>query len=281
MNLRAESPANPQIAKSNGPNGHKLVIVPAGQYAVGEKSHGLNPYRRVSLESYRIADAETTNAQFSAFVSKTKYVSEAEKRGSSLVFRTDQPEWRWVDAKGAHWRCPQGPDDPFTAAKNPDYPVTQISLVDAEAYCRWVGGRLPTHVEWEVAARGGSVHNFPWGSEYDPKLANIWNGTTHRKDSKLDGFEFLAPVRSFPANAWGLHDVIGNVFEYVSDLPYGTKPNPSKPVSAARGGSWWCSKNTCRFFNLVDTGTMLKNASLPNQGFRVVFPPQDHMGSPR
>ncbi len=259
--------------KQNGANEHKLVLVPAGEYVIGKKGHSFNPLRKVSLKSYRIADAETTNAQFEKFVRKTNYISAAEKMGFSLVFRKESPEWQWNNSKTATWRFPQGKDWPFTAEKHLDHPVTQISAADAEAYCKWVGGRLPTQAEWEVAARAGATTLFPWGAEFDPKKANIWNGRTHKDDKSLDGFELTSPVRSFPPNAWGLYDVIGNVFEYTADLPASVKQRKRK-LTSARGGSWWCSSGTCNFYNLIDTGTMDRFGSLPNQGFRVVFDPE-------
>ena len=91
-----------------------------------------------------------------------------------------------------------------------------------------------------------------------------------------DGWEFTAPVRNFPPNAWGLYDVIGNVFEFVSDLPHGVKEKPDQPLTSARGGSWWCSKYSCNAFNLLDNGTMPRHGSLPNQGFRLAVTVTNH-----
>lgn len=256
--------------KQPGPNGHLLVAVPAGEWRVGESGHGLNPPRTVRLKAFLVADAETTNAQFATFVKETGHVTDAEKRGVAQVFRPDQPEWKWVDVKGATWKCPFGPDGK-TAAELPEHPVTQISAADAAAYCKWLGGRLPSLAEWEVAARAGSTARHPWGAAFHPNAANIWNGATHARNTREDGWELTAPVRSYAPNAWGLYDVIGNVFEYCSDLPAGVRQRADHPLTAARGGSWWCSKDTCRFFNLVDIGTMERHGSLPNQGFRIVF----------
>ena len=222
-----------------------------------------------TLAAYKIADAETTNAQFIAFVKATGYVSDAEKRGFGKVFTEGMPDWVWADEKTATWKKPFGEKAP-SAEEQPNYPVTQISGADAEAYCKWLGARLPTLDEWEVAARAGSKTRFPWGKTFDPTKANIWNGKTHFKETKEDGFVYTAPVRSFPPNAWGLYDVIGNVFEYCADLPGPYKGREAVLISG-RGGSWWCSKGTCSFFNLVDIGRMDRHGSLANQGFRVVF----------
>lgn len=258
-------------AKTEGSNGHRLVSVPAGDYPVGEKGHPTNPLRRVKLAAFSIADAETTNSQFAKFVAATGYRTDAERRGSAHVFLYGQPEWKWIDTAGACWRFPNGPQGPDALTMLPEHPVTSLSAADAGAYCMWIGARLPTQAEWEVAARAGSAERYPWGAAFDPKLANTWNGVTHARNTKEDGWEFTSPVRSFPPNRWGLYDVIGNVFEFCSDLPPGVKQKPDQPLTSARGGSWWCSKNTCRAYNLVDNGTMPKHGSLPNQGFRVVF----------
>ncbi|HEV7402034.1 MAG TPA: SUMF1/EgtB/PvdO family nonheme iron enzyme [Chthoniobacteraceae bacterium] len=250
-----------------GPNGHVLVTVPAGRYSLGEKGHPLNPEHAAELKAYRIADTETTHAQFARFVKETGYRTDAERRGFGKVFREGMPDWRWIDDPGASWRAPFGGKGP---KPRPDEPVTQISGEDARAYCRWLGARLPTCDEWEAAARAGSRERWPWGAAFVAGRANIWNGESHLREAAGDGFTYTAPVRSFPPNAWGLYDVIGNVFEYCADLP---PPLHGKEDSliAGRGGSWWCSAKTCSSFNLVDIGQMDRHGSLANQGFRVVF----------
>ncbi|WP_206026115.1 SUMF1/EgtB/PvdO family nonheme iron enzyme [Roseimicrobium sp. ORNL1] len=256
-------------ARITGKNGHVFIIVPEGSYEIGAKGHERNPLRTVTLKSYAIAEAETTNAQFAAFVEATGYVTDAEKRGSGKVAVEGMPDWAWDQIPGAHWRKPFG-DRGKSWDELKDHPVTQISGTDAAAYCAWLGGRLPTLPEWEVAARAGKTTRYPWGNKYDMKLANTWNGESHLKDTKEDGHLYTAPVKSFPPNAWGLYDVIGNVFEYCTGLPAGARPGEEKRLVAGRGGSWWCSSNTCSFFNLVDIGQMDRHGSLANQGFRVV-----------
>jgi sulfatase modifying factor 1 len=262
-------------AKKPGPNGHQLVPVPAGDYHVGLREIPTNPPRTAKLAAYLISDAETTNAQFAKFVEVTGYRTDAERRGSAHIFRYGEREWKWIDTAGANWRHPRGPEGPDAVKDLASHPVTSVSAADAAAYCQWAGGRLPTQAEWEVAARAGApdTDKYPWGSKFDEKKANIWNGNTHAKNTMEDGFEFTAPVRSYPPNAWGLYDVIGNVFEFVSDLPPGIKAKEDQPLTSARGGSWWCSATTCSAYNLFDAGTMALHGSLPNQGFRMAMTP--------
>jgi sulfatase modifying factor 1 len=255
--------------KLQGPNGHQLILVPAGKYALGAADSLRNPPHESELKAFAIAEAETTNAQFAAFVKATHYKTSAEKEGG-MVFQEGMDDWKWEKDPAANWRKPFGEKGP-SAADQPNYPVTQISGTDAVAYCKWLGARLPTLDEWEAAARAGAKTKYPWGEAYDPKRANIWNGETHHADTKLDGFLYTAPVKSFSPNAWGLYDVIGNVFEYCADLPPWMDPEEAQRLIAGRGGSWWCSAGTCSFYNLVEIGSMDRHGSLANQGFRVVF----------
>lgn len=267
------APAAPAIVAParTGPHGHRLITVPAGTWQIGGWNHPTNPRRKVTLPAFRLADSETTNRQFAAFIADTGYRTDAERRGKAHTFAYGQPEWRWVETDGAFWRFPRGPQGPDSVKTLVDHPVTCLSAADAAAYCRWAGGRLPTQAEWEVAARGGVSIKFPWGPDFDPTKANTWNGATHAKNTRTDGWEFTAPVRQFPPNAWGFHDVIGNVFEFTADLPPGVRQKPGQALTSARGGSWWCSPNTCKAFNLIDNGTMPLHGSLPNQGFRIAF----------
>ncbi len=254
----------------DGPNGHRLVTVPAGVYALGSSHHKLNRPHRFTTAGFRVSDAETTNAQFAEFVKATGYRTLAERAGWSLSGGEGSAEWEWKRVDGADWRHPFGPDGP-SAEKLPDHPVTQISGEDARAYCRWVGGRLPALDEWETFARAGSSARYPWGDGFSAKACNVWNGASHLKNTREDGFVLTSPVRAFPPNAWGLHDVIGNVFEYCEGSPPWMAGDLVKTRICGRGGSWWCSAGSCDFFNLLDIGSMVKTASLPNQGFRVVF----------
>jgi formylglycine-generating enzyme len=259
--------AAPSSARENG---HIWVKISAGTYVLGAANQPLNSLHAVKTAAFSIATSETTNAQFGKFVAATGYRTNAERNGWSLSGGEGSAEWEWLRREGACWRLPFGPGGP-DATKLPDHPVTQISGEDARAYCRWLDGRLPTLDEWEIAARAGAKTRYPWGTSFIAKNANTWNGIDHRHNSREDGFVLTAPVRSFPPNALGLYDVIGNVFEYCEGHPPWMTTAQAKNRICGRGGSWWCSRHCCDFHNLLDIGSMIHTASLPNQGFRVVM----------
>ncbi|HEY9256521.1 SUMF1/EgtB/PvdO family nonheme iron enzyme [Chitinophaga sp.] len=244
------------------------VLIPKGRYWIGKKQHLLNPRRQVYTDSFYIAACETTNRQFTAFVTATGYVTDAEKRHDALVFVPGLPEFEWHNDSTACWRFPNG----ITLGgidQKMDHPVTTISYKDALAYCTWAGVRLPTLEEWEIASRAGAATDYFFGAtnNHIGHYANIWYGKDHLQADSTDGYMYTAPVGSFAPNAWGLYDMYGNVFEFCSGK---VRPDESPTLAHARGGSWWCSKASCSFFNSADIGRVHQRASFSNQGFRVV-----------
>jgi formylglycine-generating enzyme required for sulfatase activity len=160
-----------------------------------------------------------------------------------------------------------------------EHPVTKVTWQDAEDYCEWTNGRLPTEAEWEYAARAGKDDNlYPWGDKFDPKLCNSF-----RLPKKLLApFSETLPVRHFidARNAWSLFDVIGNVREYVWDAydpnAYQGDPTPSDPRVEAgpgndrisRGGAWGDSEKQLRL-----SARYRQNPKGDNQtGFRCLVP---------
>jgi sulfatase modifying factor 1 len=245
----------------------EFVLIPAGTYEVGKREYLFNPRRKVKLAAFEIARYDVTNADFEAFVKATHYVTDAEKRHDSMVFEPPLKEFRWIQDPTAYWRFPNGITRGGIEGKM-DHPVTGISFHDGEEYCKWAGVRLPTLDEWEVASRAGAKTDYFWGD--DPgqigKYANVWHGRDHLKPDYSDGYMYTSPVGHFQPNPLGLYDIYGNVFQFCS----GRMPNDRSPIGVhARGGSWWCSRNACCFFNSVDIGTVNIHASFSNQGFRV------------
>ena len=99
-------------------------------------------------------------------------------------------------------------------------PVDSLTWDEASDYCKKIGMRLPTEAEWEYAARAGTTTPFSWGSTISGKEANFCDSTCElniREPRVTDGFKHTAPVGSFPPNAFGLHDMAGNVSEWVQD----------------------------------------------------------------
>lgn len=247
--------------------GPMWVEVKAGTYQVGKAGYLNNPVRKVRLKGFHIAAYETTNAEFARFVQATGYVTDAEKIHNAMVFEPGLKEFQWIQDKTAYWRFPNGKSrDDISDRAN--HPVTTISYRDALAYCKWAKVRLPTLDEWEVACRAGTNTDYFFGSDLRNIgiFANVWHGRNHLSADHSDGFMVTAPVGSFRPNSWGLYDTYGNVFEFCSGrLP---RDKSSRTVHA-RGGSWWCSKNSCNYFTSMDIGGVDIGASFSNQGFRV------------
>ena len=248
-----------------------FICIPGGSYKVGLKGNIENPLRTVMVDRFYIASTELTNAEFDTFIKATGYRTEAERFRNAQVFEPGLEEFRWITDSTASWRYPNGITRGGIEHKM-DHPVTTISYTDAIAYCKWAGVRLPTLNEWEIAARAGSASLYfdTVTSENIALYANIWQGRNHLIADSSDGYLYTAHVASFRPNSRGLYDVLGNVFEFCS----GSLPrDKGRKVAHARGGSWWCSKNACNFFNVVDIGSVNPHASFSNLGFRVVKQP--------
>jgi len=260
---------------------------------------------------------ELTNGQFGAFVNATGYVTVAERTpraedfpgappenlvAGSVVFA--QPEgpvpldnhlrW-WSYVKHANWRHPLGPGSSIDGKDR--FPVVHLAYDDAAAYAKWAGKRLPTEAEWEFAARGGLTGQiYPWGDEF--RKDGRWMANTHQghfpdHDSGEDAFTGIGPVAQFPPNAYGLYDVAGNVWEWVSDWyrpdyyatlaatgsvarnPTGpaTSYDPSEPgvpKRVQRGGSFLCCDNYCVRFKVGGLGKGEPESTANHIGFRCV-----------
>lgn len=244
------------------------VLVPAGNYVVGKKNHRLNPLRKVQIDSFYIATTEITNRLFELFIIGTNYKTDAERLKNAMVFEPGLNEFEWLNDTTAYWRYPNGINRGGIEDKM-EHPVTCISYKDILAYCKWAKVRLPTLDEWEIASRAGTATDYFFGKNDDAIIsyANTWREKNHLLADSSDGYMYTSPVASFKPNSWGLFDMYGNVFEFCSGK---LSNNQNVNIAHARGGSWWCSKNACRFYNSVDIGRVHIHASFSNQGFRVV-----------
>lgn len=289
-----------------------MCLVPGGSFTMGSARFYPEeaPVRQARVAAFWMDAAPITNAAFAAFVAATGYATVAEVPpraedypgllpelawAGSTVFDNTLPcldeanpaSW-WVFRPGACWRHPVGPGSGIEGLER--HPVVHVAYADAAAYARWAGKQLPTEAEWEFAARGGlDDADYAWGHELAPggaMLANYWQGFFPFKNDMLDGWARTSPVRTYPANPYGLHDVIGNVWEWTSDawsLPGATTSGggccggkavraAQDPVSAGavdaithkviKGGSHLCADNYCRRYRpaarhpqAVDTGT--------------------------
>ena len=154
--------------------------------------------------------------------------------GSAVFIKPDRPVdprsvcW-WDYIPGACWRHPEGPDSKLDGRE--EHPVVQVVYEDVAAYAAWAGLDIPSEAEWEFAARGGLEGNvFAWGNEFKPGgkvMANTWEGRFPDQNLKPrpPGAE---AVGSYPANGYGLYDMIGNVWEWTDD--WYTERHPSNPA---------------------------------------------------
>jgi formylglycine-generating enzyme required for sulfatase activity len=317
-----------------------MVWIPGGVFLMGSvdplSRPDEAPIHRVRVDGFWMDATEVTNAQFAGFVNATGYQTIAERpvdweelkqqlpEGAprpdermllpgSLVFtppdhpvnlRLHAPWWTWTT--GADWRHPEGPGS--TIADRSAHPVVQIAYVDALAYCRWAGKRLPSEAEWEFAARGGLVGKLnTWGDEpVDATRCNTWQGRFPDKNTAMqggDGFTRSAPVMSFPPNGYGLYDMAGNVWEWCSDLyrpdayarqvltaggidavienPTGPKVsldprNLNSPESRTqRGGSFLCNDSYCASYRPSARMACPPDTGMQHLGFRCVTTRQD------
>lgn len=255
-----------------------MVFVPGGKTRIGSET-GMPVERPVfwaKVDGFLMDAHPVTVGQFAAFVEATGFVTEAERFGNAGVFDYETRHWTLVD--GAMWSHPFGPS---ASPALDDHPVTQVSWHDAVAYAAWADKRLPTEVEWEHAARGGSNSRarYAWGDDIvvdgAPK-ANIWDGRFPMHNTGEDGHLYTSPVGAYGETPLGVTDMGGNVWEWTQDWyrPYAERNKPFEPnpqsEKAQRGGSFLCEPGWCHGYRVSGRSHSTPESSLFHVGFRCV-----------
>jgi formylglycine-generating enzyme len=301
-----------------------IVFISGGPFRMGSDKHYPEeaPAHTATVGDFWIDRTPVTNRQFRKFVNETGHVTVAEikpnaddypgalphmLKAGSLVFtppkgEVDLRDWsQWWNFKfGANWRRPYGPRSSVSGLD--DHPVVHVAYRDAEAYARWAGKELPTEAEWEFAARGGlEAAEFAWGNDFTPggkHMANTWQGEFPRQNLAIDGHERTSPVTAFPPNGYGVHDMIGNVWEWTTDWyssrhaadaqksccvpenPRGGReedsydpcqPQIKIPRKVIKGGSHLCAPNYCRRYRPAARHAEAVDTSTSHLGFRCVI----------
>lgn len=298
---------------SGGKEDAAMVLIKGGTYKMGsDEFSDSKPIHEVRVSDFYMDEHEVTNAQFEQFVKQTGYKTVAERElnpadfpgvskekllPGSAVFSSpankvnldDYMQW-WKYVPGADWKHPEGPGSSIKGREN--HPVVHVCYEDAQAYATWAGKRLPTEAEWEYAARSGKTSsNYYWGTDLKPGgkwVANIFQGNFPDKNTREDGYAATAPVKSFPANAYKLYDMDGNVWEWCSDFyrpdyySKGINDNPKGPADSydpeepgvekhvQRGGSFICSDQYCIRYKAGSRGKGETGSAGNNLGFRCV-----------
>jgi formylglycine-generating enzyme required for sulfatase activity len=300
-----------------------MVWIEGGTFRMGSDKHYAEerPVHRATVDGFFMDKTPVTNRQFRRFVEATGHVTFAEippnpadypgalphmLKAGSLVFTpprgpVDLRNWgQWWDFKfRANWRRPYGPGSSIKGLD--DHPVVHVAYSDALAYAQWAGKDLPTEAEWEFAARAGlDGAEFAWGDEFTPggrHMANTWQGIFPHENLKSDGFERTSPVTAFAPNAYGLYDMIGNVWEWTSDfwsighpedapkaccVPVNPRGGPAEasydphqpqiriPRKVLKGGSHLCAPNYCRRYRPAARHAEPIDTSTSHVGFRCV-----------
>ncbi|MBI1403318.1 MAG: SUMF1/EgtB/PvdO family nonheme iron enzyme [Porphyrobacter sp.] len=302
--------ANFATERTCTPPPSRPVHIPGGTFVMGSSAVYAEegPPRETRLDSFWIDPHEVTNRQFAEFVRATGYRTVAEKPvdpaqfgvpaeqipaymlepGSAVFTPPERPsrnyaDW-WKYVPGASWKKPYGPEGPDAV---PDQPVVHLAWDDMQAYAKWRGGRLPTEAEWEYAARAGAVQS---ARQPGPGQANSWQGVFPVVNEASDGFKGIAPVGCFTPNAFGLYDMVGNVWEVTADFyrpghdpadrdnPRGPSENdaydplnPGFVSHVMKGGSYLCAPNYCQRYRPESRQGRDPGLGASNVGFRLVY----------
>jgi formylglycine-generating enzyme required for sulfatase activity len=267
------------------PSGSFEMGTPLGAYEVHEESGEGPPIQVTIRRPFALGKTEVTIGQFQAFVDATGY----EVPSGCTVW-----DKGWIRDAQASWRRPGQPRRPKAT-----HPVSCVNFADALAYAAWLAEvtdrpyRLPSESEWEFAARAGTTWPRPWGANNSFEGVSISLTCEHANvydvDSQKafilpwpyarcrDGYADVAPVASFQANAYGVHDMIGNVWEFTADCftasYWGRPPDERAWVweggcerRVIRGGAWISRPANARPARREDAAAETRGNDL---GFRV------------
>jgi formylglycine-generating enzyme required for sulfatase activity len=270
----------------------ELVVVPIGRFEMGspsgeaDRKKNEGPQHEVVVSrGFAIARSEVTVADFGRFVAATGYQTSAQAAGRSMIY--DERTGTMAERRNVDWQR-----DHAGRRAEPDLPVVHVSWLDARAYADWLTRetgatyRLPSEAEFEYVIRAGGTTRYPWGDAVPTRpVANV-TGEKDRSESSRewtnafagygDGFWGAAPVRAYRANAFGVHDIDGNVSEWVEDCwhdNYARAPsdtsawvNPGCKSRVVRGASWASSPDQARSAFRLKAKPESSNARV---GFRV------------
>lgn len=276
-----------------GARGPEMVVIPHGAFRMGAVDDAANasdvekPAHYVRFDhGFAMAQTEVTVEQFGDFIRSTGYRTTAARRGNALVY--DERSGNFVRRGGVDWQSA------YDGSRAPErMPVAFVSARDAVAYVEWLATqsgqryRLPSEAEFEYALRAGTDTRYPWGDGAPPPgFGNLTGGKDMSPSGRHwsnafagygDGAWGPATVGQFQPNAFGLHDIAGNVSEWVADCwhdSYRRAPddgaawvNPGCASSVVRGGSWASSPEQTRSTWRAAVGVETANARI---GFRVV-----------
>jgi formylglycine-generating enzyme required for sulfatase activity len=264
----APTPDVPAPPRASTPPPPELVTVPAGRFRMGDLAgdgaKDERPVHEVAVRAFALGRHEVTIGEFRRFVVATGYLTDAERNaGHAGCYGRQAPagaSWEtgrgWV--RGLSWQAPGYP-------VSERHPVACVSWNDVQAYLDWLSRstgrryRLPTEAEWEYAARAGSQAAYPWGDDPDAGCPQAngrdltpWpdGGAWDQRMNCDDGHFSPAPVGSYAPNRFGLHEMIGNLSEWVEDCRH------DDYTGAPADGSAWRDGGDCGF-RLVRGGTFV------------------------
>jgi formylglycine-generating enzyme required for sulfatase activity len=296
--LQCELPPSSAAAPKPG-----MVWIPDGVFDMGDSVYPEEkPVRNVRVKGFWMDRTEVTNAEFSAFVKATGYVTVAERpvnpqlvanlpedmrKPGAVVFKVpaqlthgDDPRQWWQYIPGANWKQPAGPHSNIDNFGQ--FPAVHITYEDAQAYAQWKGHRLPTEAEWEYTCRAGTTTPFFFGDNITSEQVNFDGNYPYNHSPKCSSKGETMPVGSYPPNSWGVYDMHGNVWEWCQDESHDHYRNAPADGSAwqasstsngnrsrvLRGGAWNSTPANCR--------SAFRNGYFPDSrfdrcGFRIAF----------